>query len=90
MSQEIDDIISEIPDTQMAEGYVKQRAALQEQMALNAAAYRLMQAQDDSSDKEITLRQIGNALKAIRNQLLEIDRRLSGASEMLKNPEQTK
>ena len=82
----IDEIISSIPDNKMSEGYQKQKEGLLDQLALNASAYRLQEANKRITDdqKKQLLSEIGESLIMIQEQLNEIDRRLNSSSEALK------
>lgn len=87
MSSEIDKIISGIPDSDMKAGYAKQRASLAEQLAINAAGYRLAEKNDEMSkaEKVELLSGIGKAIITMSAQIEDIDKRFSESSGALKN-----
>ena len=84
---DIDKIIDSIPDAEMSEAYDKQHGALMSQLALNAAAYRLQDANVGltTAEKTKNMADVGKSIIAIKSQLDEIDRRRNGASKALKS-----
>ncbi len=81
----IDKLIATIPTDQMQTGFQQQRTNLEQQLALNAAAYRLQQANTalSDADRKQVLRQIADGLLMIQAQIDDIDRRLNGAANAL-------